>query len=335
MKILKRLLIAVLLLGVIFLVLAAFAPKELSLSKSIIVNAPQSAAFDAVNELTNWEHWSPWLEMDTTIKNIYNEQTSGKGAFVSWTSEENGGGTMTISEVYNMDSLVTSLDFGSQGTATANFYFKRTDEGTEVTWNFHNGMSYPMNVMPWVFGAEGIISDAYESGLANLKKHVEENYKAPANLSIKKTDFTAKHYLSKRAVVKFSDLGTHFQTTMPAIAAAFLENTVKMAGPISAVFYKWDVENEETDVAIGIEADPNATIDGLTGIDVAAGQALQIDYYGPYEGTGAAHEAMAVYMETNGIKSENVSVLERYITDPSTEPDPANWLTEVIYVLGE
>lgn len=335
MKIVKRLLIGLLLLVGVLLILAAIAPKELSVEKSVTINAPQTAAFEGVNELTNWEHWSPWMELDTTIKNTYPEQTSGKGAYMTWTSEKSGTGQMTISEVYNMDSLKTTLEFDGQGGAVADFHFTPTEGGTTVTWDFYNKMSYPMNVMPWLFGAEKMLSGAYEKGLENLKQFVEDKYEVPAALSIKKIDFPAKHFLAKRAVLSFDDLGAYFQTTMPAIGAAFVQNTVKMGGPVSAIYYVWDIENKSTDFAIGIEADPNASIDGLTGIDVAGGQALKIDYYGPYEGTGAAHEAMDAYMKANGIEETAVSVLERYITDPSSEPDPNKWLTEVIYVLGE
>lgn len=334
MKILKRLGIGLLLLVGVMLVLAAFAPKELAVKKSVIINAPQAAAFEGVNELTNWEHWSPWIEMDTTIRNAYNDQTSGKGASVSWVSKESGYGKMTISEIYNMDTLLTVLEF-EDGGATADFYFTPLDEGTEVTWDFYSEIAYPMNIMPWLFGAEGIISDAYEKGLSNLKKYVEENDVAPAAYSVKKIDFSAKYYLAKRAVVGFDDLKTHFETTMPAVATAFVQNKVKMGGPASTLFYVWDEKNKSTDVAIGIEADASATIEGLTAIAVEAGQALQIDYYGPYEGTGAAHEAMDAYMKANGIEAEPAAVIERYITDPGSESDSAKWLTEVVYVLGE
>ena len=335
MKILKRLAIAVLILVGLLLVLGLFAPKELVLKKSITINVPQAAAFEAVNELTAWENWSPWLELDPTIKNVYTDPTSGKGAYVTWTSEKSGNGKMTITDVYNMDSLMTNLDFEDQGTATAKFVFTPKDKNTEVSWDFYSEMSYPMNIMPWLFGAESMLSDSYEKGLANLKAYVEENYETSAAYDVKKIDFPATHYLVKRTIVSFDDIEAHFQTTMPAVATAFVQNNVEMAGPASAVFYVWDQEKKETDVAIGIEADASAVIDGLTGIDVAAGQALQIDYYGPYEGTGAAHEAMEAYMKANGIESAPTAVIERYLTDPSEEHDPAKWLTEVIYVLGE
>ena len=59
---------------------------------------------------------------------------------------------------------------------------------------------------------------------------------------------------------------------------------------------------------------------------------LKINYYGPYEGTGAAHEAMDVFM-----KQENLvqvpPVIERYVTDPGTEKDPNKVLTEIIYAV--
>ena len=54
------------------------------------------------------------------------------------------------------------------------------------------------------------------------------------------------------------------------------------------------MKNESIDMAAGVpvKVAPTDLPEGMTAINVAGGKALQIDYYGPYEGSAKAHEAL-------------------------------------------
>lgn len=45
--------------------------------------------FNNINEFKNWENWGSWQEEDPSIVSEFSEQTSGIGAYYTWTS--NGG----------------------------------------------------------------------------------------------------------------------------------------------------------------------------------------------------------------------------------------------------
>jgi effector-binding domain-containing protein len=66
---------------------------------------------------------------------------------------------------------------------------------------------------------------------------------------------------------------------------------------------------------------------------VAATRGLQIDYYGAYDKTEAAHYAMDDYLGANGLELVG-AVREVYVTDPMSEPDTSKWLTQIIYPVG-
>ncbi|MEZ4984128.1 MAG: hypothetical protein R2795_03670 [Saprospiraceae bacterium] len=51
------------------------------MERTISINAPQAVVFDAVNELKNWESWSPWQEQDPSTKTVYSETSAGAGAY--------------------------------------------------------------------------------------------------------------------------------------------------------------------------------------------------------------------------------------------------------------
>ena len=62
------------------------------------------------------------------------------------------------------------------------------------------------------------------------------------------------------------------------------------------------------------------------------GNTLQASHFGVYETAGVTHDVMKKYCDDNGY-TINGSAYEMYITDPSLEPNPANWETKVIYEL--
>lgn len=336
MKILKTLGYILLALIVIVLLGGAIAPKEIVTSRYTVINAPQETVFQIVNELSTWERWSPWQQRDSTIKTEYSERTAGAGSYYTWTSENSGAGQLTITDSYGPDSLYTFIEFDGQGNTNSNWYFEPVDKGTKVTWTFATKFPFPFNAMLLIQDFKGMIENDYDEGLAFLKQEAESILPAPPDLTVKEVDFPATYYLVKRATVAMKDMGTHFQTVMPEVGMAFANAGLEMAGTPSGLFYSWDEEQQNSDLAIGIPAAAGSTLDGLEAISLPAGRALQIDYVGPYEGTGAAHEAMYAYLGANGLEAD-VPAIERYLADPGpeTETDPNKWMTQIVYLLKE
>lgn len=337
MKILKIVgLVILALLGVIVL-LGIIAPKELSVSRSIVINAPPAAVFNAVNELPNWDNWSPWSEVDPSIKNVYSEKTSGLGATSTWTSDKSGNGKMTITEIENQEKITFEMEFDGNGGNFSNWFFKPVEGGTETTWDFQTKFPFPINGIMMLQGFEGIMIENYDRGLAKLKAQVEENLPTAPDLSIMQIDFPATRYLVNQQTVAMADMSNHFQTTMPQIGAAFNQNNIPMTGDPVGLYYTWDIEKQTSDMAIGIPTTEDANLDGLTAITLPAGKALQIEYIGDYAGTGAAHNAIEVYLNANNLTAK-VPAIEQYLGDPGPESmpnDPDKWMTRVIYLLEE
>jgi effector-binding domain-containing protein len=336
MKFLKILGLIIGSLLVLVSVLSLLAPNRVTTSSTTTINASPATVFSVVNELPTWERWSPWQRRDPTIKNEYSEEKAGAGAYYTWTSEDSGSGQLTIIDAYSPDSLHTVIEFDGQGTTISNWYFKPAGQGTEVTWTFDSEFPFPFNAMLLFQDVEGMIKEDYEQGLVYLKEEVESILPAEPELTVKQVDYPATRYLVKRETVAMKDMEQYFQETMPAVGMAFGQSGVEMTGDPVGLFYTWDEETQTSDVAIGIPAAVGATIDGLTAIDIYGGPALQIDYVGSYEGTAAAHEAMAVYLEANGLTAKE-PVIERYMAKPGpdTETDPNKWMTQIVYLLEE
>ncbi len=325
-----------LLLALILLValLSLIAPKEVVTRQSLEIGAPAAAVYAAVNEFRTWEHWSPWVQRDSTIRPEYGPTTAGKGASYAWTSQYSGTGQMTITEAYPSDSLHTLVEFDGQGSTLSNFYFEPATNGTKVTWTFHTQFPKPFNVMLLFQDFKGMIDKDYADGLGYLKKYVEAQSPKPADYVIEEIDFPATHFLGTRQQVGFDQMSAFFQTEMPKVGMAFAEQNLQMTGAPVGLYFEWNEAAKRTDMAVACPAPTGATLAGLTVFDLPAAKALRIQYYGPYEGTGAAHYALDDYMAAKKLKAA-IPVMERYVTDPGTEPDTTKWLTEIIYLIEQ
>lgn len=67
--------------------------------------------------------------------------------------------------------------------------------------------------------------------------------------------------------------------------------------------------------------------------ELPAGPAAIAVHTGSYETLSATYAAMRRWLEANPAQHQNGGPWELYITDPSAEPDPNKWMTEVIFPL--
>ena len=180
MRLLKWLLGIVVLLAAVVFIGGYLLPREVEVARSIEIDAPAAEVFPHVNSLKATETWSPWLSMDPQTTLTYNDVPEGVGAAMQWQSEnpQVGSGSQEplgvgIVESVENQRVVTALDFGEMGSATARFDLAENAGRTNVTWGLRADMGGGP-VGRWM----GLMMDRwvgadYERGLANLKALVE------------------------------------------------------------------------------------------------------------------------------------------------------------------
>lgn len=175
MRILKWLLGIIAILAVIFVAVGFFLPRNVTVARSIEINASAGEIFPYVNSLKATEAWSPWLERDPNVQLSYNGTETGVGAAMEWASDEPtvGKGRQEIIESIDGERVTTALDFGDMGLAQASFLLNETGNATTVTWTLFTDMGAGP-IGRWM----GLMMDSwvgadYEQGLANLKAVVE------------------------------------------------------------------------------------------------------------------------------------------------------------------
>ncbi len=78
---------------------------------------------------------------------------------------------------------------------------------------------------------------------------------------------------------------------------------------------------------------PFTAADDVQPSTLPGGPAAVATYFGRYEDIGTAHRAVDAWCTEHGHKIAGAP-WESYFTDPTTEPDPAKWRTDVLYPLA-
>jgi uncharacterized protein YndB with AHSA1/START domain len=177
MKILKGLFYIIVTLILLFVVIGFFLPQQQHVEREIVISASPAEIFQKINDPKSFNQWSPWAEIDPNTDYTYVGPESGKGAGMTWSSENPnvGSGSWMITESKLNQTIKVDLDFGSEGKATSFYDLKLEGEGTRITWGFD--MDAGMNPMNRWFGLmmDKWIGADYEKGLAKLKTLIEQD----------------------------------------------------------------------------------------------------------------------------------------------------------------
>lgn len=173
---LPTILIALAAMVAVFVVIVATRPAEFRVSRSATLPAPPSVVFAHVNDLHNWEAWSPWAKLDPQAKGTYDGPREGEGASFAWSgNSEVGEGRMTITESRPHELVRLRLEFVKpfQATNEAEFTFEPAGEQTLVTWSMSGRNNFMSKAVGLFIDCEKMVGGQFEQGLANLTSVVE------------------------------------------------------------------------------------------------------------------------------------------------------------------
>ena len=335
MKTLKKLGLGFFGLLVLLVLVAFLLPGKMHVERSLVIKAGAEPLYHQVNTLKNWEKWSPWHQMDSTMKVTYEGPEAGTGAKYSWVGEQMGEGSLQISESQTNQIIKTNLNFGGMGTSYAQYTFEPVADGTKVTW----AMDSDSKDVPWSWYVpskymnlfmDDMLGKDFEKGLNNLKT-VVESQPAIATFKIEEKTIPAQQVLTIKAVCSQEELPNKLGEIYGQISAEMQKNKLQFAGQPFAIYHKYDPAAIEFEAGIPVNKAGKST-GNIVAKEIKAGPVAMIAHYGKYEGTYNAHMFMDQWLTQNK-KQVSGSPWEVYVTDPVTEKDPAKWLTEIYYPL--
>ena len=163
-------------------------PSDFRVSRSTTVDASREAVFEQVNDLHNWESWSPWAKLDPNAKTTYEGPKAGVGAAFAWSGNSKiGEGRMTITESRPKELIRFKLNFVKPfiGTNTAEFTFRPEGRQTVVQWTMYGKWNIIAKAMGLFVNCDKMVGAQFEKGLAEMKLLAEaaaatQQLRAPA-----------------------------------------------------------------------------------------------------------------------------------------------------------
>jgi hypothetical protein len=175
-----KILIALAVLIVVFLIVAAFQPEDFRVERSITISAPAALAFDQVNDLHKWQEMSPYAKLDLATKYTFTGPSAGPDAALAWVGNSKvGEGKMTITESRPNELVKMRLDFEKpfKSTCEAEFTFKPAGDQTTVMWGMSGKKIFVTKAMGLIMSMDKMVGGQFEEGLANLKTIAEAKAK--------------------------------------------------------------------------------------------------------------------------------------------------------------
>jgi uncharacterized protein YndB with AHSA1/START domain len=147
-------------------------------TRSAAIDAPQDVIFPLVNNLHNWEGWSPWAKLDPAAKNTYAGPEEGVGATFAWQGNNQvGAGSMTITDSQPSERLHIRLDFLKPFKNTNAVEFTFTPEGgqTVVSWTMTGTNNFIGKAVGLFMDCDKMCGGFFEKGLSDMKAIAEQS----------------------------------------------------------------------------------------------------------------------------------------------------------------
>lgn len=328
MKALKKIVIFLVVLLALYTIAMFFFPSTAYVERSLAINANKQLVFNQVNNLKNWEKWSPWHRIDTAMKITYSDKVAGEGAWYSWESKHDkvGNGKLTITGSYPTDSILNDMNFMDNGIAKGSFYFTETGGQTVVKWTMKSDA-------PFFFRWVSVMMDKwvgpdFERGLHYLDSVCQALPKGTGNETYSVTDMQPKVYLVMKDSASGAAISAKFGEMYGKIGACMKSNNMEFAGPVGAFYYKNTQDIMVFEAAVAVSQPPAKPCKGIEIKKVPAQKVVVYDYYGSYDKMFGSYEKIYAYMKDNGMEPVLPS-FEEYITDPMMEKDTTKWLTKI------
>jgi uncharacterized protein YndB with AHSA1/START domain len=169
-------LLALAFIALLFIIVITGQPDEFTVSRSAKISAPPEKVFPHVNNLHQWEAWSPWAKLDPNAKNTFAGPASGAGASMAWDGNNKvGAGKMTVTESQPGEFVRLRLDFERPMKATNAVEFSFTPEGGQIAvrWSMAGKNCFMGKVFGLLMNCEKMCGCQFEKGLASLKTVAE------------------------------------------------------------------------------------------------------------------------------------------------------------------
>lgn len=164
-------------------VVIATRPDSFQVERSAQIKAPPQVIFAAVNDLHQWDKWSPWEKLDPAMKKTHTGPAAGQGAIYAWSGNDKvGEGRMTILDSRPGERVEIKLEFIKpfESMSITTFTFAPAGAETKVTWSMTGKNNFMAKAFGLFMNMDEMIGKDFEQGLASLREISEAEAKKQA-----------------------------------------------------------------------------------------------------------------------------------------------------------
>jgi len=330
MKILRRILFYFLCFILLVLVTGLLLPGKVHVERRLIISATPENVFHQINTLKNWEKWSPWMQMDTTMHLVYSGPESGAGATYKWMSNNKniGKGRLSIISSFPFDSIQILMDYEKNGKSTGKFLLVNVNQKTNLIWSIESNLGW--NPLTRWFGlfSDRMIGPDLEKGLANLDQ-LMSGIKIVDGYEIIDYEMPAMVLITVRDTASATTITLKLPKMYSKISRFLKSGSLPPAGSPMAIFYNNSNRNFDIEACIPVDSVVKVP-EGLNCRLKNEQKTIMVKYFGPYKYISGAYYALERYINNTGLLVIGPG-WEEYVTNPLMEPDSNKWQTNIYF----
>lgn len=156
--------------------LALSKPDTYRVEREIEIAAAPAIIFANLDDLRQWEKWSPWEQREASVKKTFGGPPHGVGASYAWEGAEAGAGKMTVVESSPAYKVEIRLEFLRPLTETNRITFDLTPlpAATRVRWTMTGPTRFAAKLLTVFTSMDALIGRDFDAGLTRLRKLSEE-----------------------------------------------------------------------------------------------------------------------------------------------------------------
>ena len=331
MKALKIIFIILFAIIALFFVFVLFLPSSAETKQSETINTPALTVFKQVNNLQNWEQWSPLKQKKPELEFTYEGSELGVGAVQIWKVNSKEKIMKIVESQPYQRILMEKITYADETPVDVFWTFVEKDGKTDVTWGINvEELSYPFGRF-MAFTMSDKTEKYFKQGLENLKKYCE-NLPPYPKVEITKTQEIIG--LAIKDSANANTMGQKMSEMYGELMTYTFKKKIQMAGYPFTIWYSWDMDKP---MVFAAAIPMIKKYDGkgrIFPIKIAPTEAVTALHKGSYNSSDFTWMAIDEFIKEHKLVSAG-DPWETYITDPTNEPDTSKWETRLYWPIKD
>jgi hypothetical protein len=240
----KKFLIILGLLCLLYIVLALVGPKRVFVEREILIAKPVKMIRTKLVDFKYFnENWNPWMDLDPAMIITYHGEAGVPGHSYQWDGNKKVREGKMLYESTQGDTVFMKVMFGKDGKmgkADAALVVSETEGGTIVKWTMHSEIGFIQRPFMLFVNMDKMVGELYENGLEKLKLAIESEKEAYA-YNITEQIWNEKTFLAAdRKMMAIETCDAYFGKNIPKMTTNLqTKNFQPHRGP-AAFYFSWD-----------------------------------------------------------------------------------------------